>query len=64
MKQKYLYMAVTNDSLELPLAVADNGCQLARLFGVKYDVVKKQISRPPGKVAKVKYIRILLEEEC
>lgn len=44
MKEK-IYMAVTRDELSLPLAVAGNKYELARMLGISPGSVSKYISR-------------------
>lgn len=39
-KQRYLWMAVTADEYELPLAVEDTAAALARRLGVSEDTVR------------------------
>lgn len=40
-----LYMKVSNDKYELPLAVADTGAELARMVGTTRGVVYSAISK-------------------
>lgn len=42
---KYLWMKVTKDKYQLPLAVADTSNQLAELCGVNKEVIFRQINR-------------------
>ena len=39
-KQRYLWLAVTADEYELPLAVEDTAAELARRLGVSEDTVR------------------------
>ena len=58
-----LYMAVTADKYELPIAVCSNIHDLARIFGIKPQSVSESISRKrPGKKTGVKFIRIEVDE--
>lgn len=45
MRNKYLYMAVTNDEYELPVFVTDNVTDLAYLLGTKSKTITEVISR-------------------
>lgn len=38
---KYLWLAVTPDELELPVAVADTAMELGRMLGMKGNMVSK-----------------------
>lgn len=40
-----LYLAVTPDKYELPLAVCDTAEELAKLFGLRKNVVQSAISK-------------------
>lgn len=44
-KQRYLYMAVTADELELPVVVAESGRELADAIGCNVNYVYVCISR-------------------
>ena len=37
----YLYMKVTRDKYELPVAIADSAAELARMVGVKVQTVRE-----------------------
>jgi predicted DNA-binding protein (UPF0251 family) len=39
-----IYMRVTNDELELPVAIADTQAELARMVGVKSRTVTRALS--------------------
>lgn len=61
-----VYMKVTGDKLELPIAVADSIAELATMVGVKPHTVASQISR--GKNNKIKtgkrlYYKVYVEED-
>ena len=53
-----VYMEITRDKYELPLAVANNLPELARMVGAKESTVKSHISHKTGK-----YIRVEINEE-
>jgi hypothetical protein len=57
-----LYMAVTPDRYELPLAVCLNADELGRCFGIKGRTVLQQICRKDnGTMRGAKFIRIEVE---
>lgn len=60
MRQKYLWLAVTADKYELPLAVTDTAEELGRIYGVTdvtiYNAVTK---RHNGRCNGFKYVRVL-----
>lgn len=45
MKYSKLWLKVTSDAYELPLAVADTAVELARLCGVTVNTIYAQMSR-------------------
>lgn len=61
---KYLWLAVTADKYELPLAVCDTAKELGELYGIKKNsvitAVKKQSS---GRGCGRKIIKVPIEEE-
>lgn len=58
-----LYMAVTPDKYELPLAVCDTAKELGELFGVGKNTVQSAISNNlSGKNKGRKFVRVELEE--
>lgn len=54
MRNKYLYMAVTNDEYELPVFVTDNVNDLAYLLGAKSKTITEVISRGSDNRKKIK----------
>ena len=65
---KTVYMAVTADKYELPVAIADTGLGLARLLGLPRNRVHENISRgvkwtmlSDGR--KVKFIKVEVEDD-
>ena len=64
MLKKYLYMAVTPDEYQLPLAVADSVQQLARMVGVTTNSIYSAISHGESRNwKKRRYVRIRIDEE-
>ena len=59
-----LYIMVTRDKYELPLAVDDTAAELARMVGVTTNAVLSGISKArKGKLKKAKYIRVEVDNE-
>lgn len=57
-----LYMKVTNDKYELPVAIADSAAELARMVGVKAQTVQSCICRmKSGK--NCGYYKIVVEDD-
>ena len=57
---KYLWLAVTADEYELPIAVADTAKELGKIFGVSADTVMTSIHYGSSGVAKgYKYAKVL-----
>lgn len=64
LNNNYLYMAVTPDEYELPLAVEDSVTKLAKLFNVKPSKVSTLISMGrSGKTTGVKFLRIKVNND-
>lgn len=55
---KYIYMMVTRDKYELPLAVADTKKELADLLGVSPITIANSIARSRRWGHKSKYVRV------
>lgn len=59
-----LYMAVTKDHLELPIAVADSPHELAEMIGVKANNISSSLTRTRNRPeARTKYREIIWEDE-
>ncbi len=61
-KGKVLYMIVTNDEYELPLAVADSLAEIAKIAGIKKYSVASQISVALRKKKRCQYVRVEYKE--
>lgn len=58
-KQKeFLYLAVTNDKYELPIAVADSASELAKMLGIERQTVFVNLCRPAKNKRKIVKVRI------
>ena len=56
-----VYMEVTRDAYELPVAVADSMCALARQIGVDVTSISRSVKKPHK--YRHKYIRVELPDE-
>ena len=59
----YLYMKITTDRYELPLAVADTGEELAKICGVSINNVYNTIRKARINGHRCQYVRVELEGE-
>ena len=59
----YVYMKVTKDRFELPLAVADTGAELAKICGTSEKNVYNAIRKARLCGHKCQYVRVELEGE-
>lgn len=60
----HIYMAVTPDKLELPLAVGNTATELAKILKIKEDTIYTGISRNhSGKTIGMKFIKVDIIEE-
>ncbi len=54
-----MYIAVTSDKYELPIAVADTSGELAKMLGTTRNNILSSISKnKSGKHSKVRYIKL------
>lgn len=59
-----LYLMVSNDEYELPMAVADSAAELSRITGWKLGTIKSFISHyRAGTIKKSRFHRVEVEEE-
>jgi hypothetical protein len=58
-----LYMAVTTDEYELPLAVTDTAVELARMYGVTPKALRKIAARENQGRDGRKFVRVIIDEE-
>lgn len=60
----WIWMAVTKDKYELPIAVAETALSLALKMGTKKNVVESVVSKwEHGKQKKTPYVRVWIEED-
>jgi ribosomal protein L7Ae-like RNA K-turn-binding protein len=58
-----LWMAVTADKYELPIAVADTGLELGRMLGISSSAITHAMKRGYGKRHTQRYLKVELQEE-
>lgn len=58
-----LYMQVTLDEYELPLAVADSSTELARMLGLRRDSVRSSMCHCKKKGWKCSYVKVEVEDD-
>lgn len=59
-----LYIAVSEDKYELPIAVAENEEELCRILGLKNGTIRTHIYRArKGIIKKQKYFRVEIDNE-
>ena len=59
---KVLYMEITNDKYELPLAVADTAEELARMRKVKPNSIHNLIWNAAKRKGRSRYIKVVIED--
>ena len=64
MSKKYLYIAVSLDEYELPIAVAESVPELAIMMGTTVNVINSSISRKTRRYHKVEQIEEEGINEC
>lgn len=60
---KIIYMKVTKDEYELPIAVADSVKELSQITGNKSGTIKSSISQAKKNGGKSQYVKVNVEEE-
>lgn len=58
-----LYLKVTSDRYELPLAVADSVKELSAMVGVKRNSIKTMIWKDENGIKKGCYKKVIIEEK-
>lgn len=58
-----LYMAVTNDVYELPVAVADSPKELAEMLGSDRNTISSTISHAKRRGGRSRYIKVVVDDE-
>lgn len=60
-RQKTVYMLVTQDKYELPLAVADSVAELAQILGIKQNIISSAISHAKKKGFNSRYVKVIVD---
>lgn len=60
---KFVYMLVSSDEYELPIAIADSPSELGRIIGVPSETVRNGCSKRRHGVRKSRYIKIEIPKE-
>ena len=58
-----VYMKITNDEYEFPVAVADSLAELARILKVPKNNISSAMSHARRKKQRCQYIKVLCEDE-
>ena len=59
--QKVVWMAVTLDKYELPVAIADTAEALGKLLGVSGSTVQSAVSRAKRYGYKCRYVKVVID---
>ena len=59
---RYLWMKVTSDEYELPVAVADTAKELAKIVGTTENTINSRISHAKADGCRCQYKRVEVEE--
>ena len=61
---KYLWLMVSSDKYELPLAVTNTAAELGKIAGVRTDTICKMAAlAAKGELKRSKYVRVPVEED-
>ena len=55
----FVYMLVTEDKFELPLAIADSAAELARMLGVDVNLIYSAVSKAKKRGGRSKYVKVV-----
>lgn len=59
MKKKYIWMAVTADRLELPIAIADTAEELSKILGInRTSVMTNALRKESGKISGRRIVKV------
>lgn len=62
-KTRSLYLLISSDKYELPLAVADTTRELSALIGVREDAIRSAMSKARKRGNRCRYVKVVIEEE-
>ena len=57
-----LWLKVSNDDLELPLAVADTAEELGRILGVPANCISSAISHARSRGHRSQYVKVIIDD--
>lgn len=60
---QYIWMKVTNDEYELPLAVADSSFELSKILGLSRNAVNEIVCRAKKRGGKCQYVCVKVPRE-
>ena len=64
MKHIYIWMAVTPDEYETPLAIADSARELGDILGISHEtVMTNECRHTDGSLSGRKIVKVIFEEE-
>ncbi len=63
MKKQYVWMMVTFDEFELPLAVADTAAELGKLVGQSSNAITSAVSKAKHKGFRSRYHAVEIEDD-
>ena len=63
MEKREIFMLITTDRYELPVAVADTVKELAFLIGVSENNIRSAMSKAKKRGTRCRYVRVVVEEE-
>lgn len=59
-----MYMAVTTDKYELPIAIGDTAGELGKIVGVSPNTIHSSISKNlSGKTRKMRFVKVKIDDE-
>lgn len=58
-----VYMMVTKDELELPMAIANSVSELAKMVGTTSNVILCQISRAKKTGRRCRFVKVTIDED-
>jgi len=63
MSEKKIYMMVTQDKYELPMAIADTPAELAEIVGTTRNAISSAISKARAHGYHSRYVKVTVESE-
>lgn len=63
MAKRIVWLRVTDDDLQLPVAVADSSKELAELCGTTQDAIISAVSHAKRRGNRSRYVKVYIEED-